>query len=115
MESIGSGEDEKNSRKAVASNVADDTIIRNEGRFRHTLRTELVLEGSWAGMPDLLLQNGQKQVGVHAAFVCFINLKPIYQKSTEQWLNNGMRTMIILKRLKRGSNRASRKRTPSVM
>lgn len=45
MESIGSGGDEKNSRKAVASNVADETIIRNEGRFRHTLRTESVLEG----------------------------------------------------------------------
>ena len=44
MESIGSGGDEKNSRKAVASNVADETIIRNEGRFRHTLRTGSVLE-----------------------------------------------------------------------
>lgn len=45
MVSIGSGGDEKNSRKAVASNVADDTIIRNEGRFRHTLRTGSALEG----------------------------------------------------------------------
>lgn len=44
MESSGSGGDEKNSKKAVASNVADDTIIRNEGRFRHTLRTGSVLE-----------------------------------------------------------------------
>jgi len=49
MESIGSGGDEKNSRKAVASNVADDTIIRNEGRFRHTLRTRSVLEGKLGG------------------------------------------------------------------
>jgi hypothetical protein len=99
----------------VASNVADDTMIRNEGRFRHTLRTGSVLEGELGKEHNELLQDGQKQVRVHATFVGLINLGAMYQKRAKQGLNKGLRTMITLKRLKRGSTRASRKRTPSVM
>jgi hypothetical protein len=58
MESTGSGRDEKNSKKAVASKVADDTMMRNEGRFRHILRIGRCQGASEAKERNKLFQYG---------------------------------------------------------
>jgi len=70
--------------KAVASKVADDTIIRNEGRFRHTLWAGLALGGKSTGKRSKLFQNGEKQVGVNATFMGLINLEENCIRR-EQW------------------------------